>query len=143
VIRFIGNSVTMLVHASDCEHAENILMPEEFEDLYHAMHSGYSEARCCMSDIPFVVLKAAQLRKSKLRSGECLCCGRVGRVEMAHVTPAHRGGHRRVPLCPNCHSAYDFGELTEQELQTLQAKCNVLGFHPTEVVANHGAGRAA
>lgn len=144
MIRFLGNPGSMKVHAPDCQFIANAFEIEEFEELYHAQHCGYEEAMCCLGNMPVNIAEAsAKIRKRVLEQMQrCVICGRIGRIEMAHVVPRHAGGKRRVPLCPNHHQAFDFGELSDHELRELIKHCKAaLNMSGGDVRRCHGLGR--
>jgi len=53
----------------------------------------------------------------------CAICGYTRRVDRAHILPARDGWPavpwNLIPLCPNHHTAYDDGKLTQSELDAL------------------------
>lgn len=44
-----------------------------------------------------------------VKSGQCVCCGSVGRLEVHHIRPVALGGtddmHNLIGLCASCHKA--------------------------------------
>lgn len=69
---FVGNDKTMLIHTEDCEYAQKIEATSrvEFEELYHGLGAGYNEARCCLTEHPF--LEAATKRSIRELAEEVL-----------------------------------------------------------------------
>jgi hypothetical protein len=143
---FLANPGSRLVHTSDCDYAQSCAELETYYDLAHAYHDGYAEAGCCLGDMPIRVFEVSASVKRAVRAaaGCCVICGRAGRVEMAHVIPRRLGGARRVPLCPNHHQAFDFGELAPGELKKLANHCaDTFGMAAQQVRDLHGVGRGA
>ncbi len=73
--------------------------------------------------------KGKTATKTKL-SKACELCGYDRVVEVAHITPARKGGgysfSNCLALCPNCHYLFDHGKLTETEQATLE---NIYALH--------------
>ncbi len=144
---YIANPDTRKVHTCDCQYGHKSFDIEPFSELFDALANGYVEAGCCLGDRPInqaerarVMLKSVQPRRSAI----CSACNRQGRVEMAHIVPRHMGGARMMPLCPNCHQAFDFGEMGKAELATLALYCRVtFNMRRSTVEKFHGVGRRA
>jgi hypothetical protein len=58
---------------------------------------------------------ASPAQREKIRGEQCVFCMRIGPCDPAHVVPRSLGGCDDplcvVPLCRNCHRAYDVGYL--------------------------------
>ena len=63
----------------------------------------------------------AKIKRSNIKHS-CLICGN-NLIEWAHIIPKANGGkglfQNRVPLCPNHHTLFDKGELSQEELKKI------------------------
>lgn len=54
---------------------------------------------------------------------KCILCGYPDKngntLEKAHLKAKSKGGTQYVPMCPNCHSIYDKGGATKDDLDKL------------------------
>lgn len=143
---FIGNPSSGKVHTSDCCYAAASFDIEPYVNLYDALSCGYEEAACCLTDRS---VESARIARATLKSiqasdggNACCVCGHSRRVERAHLVPRHAGGARTAPLCPNCHQAFDYGQMSPHELKRLADYCKrALGMSKHEVNRCHGWGR--
>jgi hypothetical protein len=124
---WIANENSKLVHSDDCDYADKICLGRvEFEELYHALARGYSEAGCCLTDRPYASMVRANehrkiVRQKCIGPNGCLVCGETRCVQLAHIIPRTVGGAVKVPMCPTHHKAYDEGCLSNDELEVLSA----------------------
>ena len=56
--------------------------------------------------------KLERTRTRQLVGRKCVICGKTEDelgcgLEMAHVVAKRFGGKSKLPMCPNCHTAYD------------------------------------
>ena len=125
---WVANERTGLVHREDCEYAQKICDGRiEFDELYHALSSGYEEAGCCLTDRPYASMVEANIKRKESREriiGDdgCCICGEIRCVQLAHIIPRTLGGAVTIPMCPTHHKAYDEGFLTDSELAILSDK---------------------
>ncbi len=144
---YIANPGTGKVHSCDCCYAAASFEIVGYDMLHEALAAGYVEGGCCLSDRSTRVANTSRAVLAAIRDGagaSCCVCGHSRRVERAHIIPRHAGGSRTAPLCPNCHQAFDFGQMADSELAQLSKYCaRELGIFGKQVRECHGWGRAA
>jgi hypothetical protein len=123
---WVANAASGVVHSEDCEYAVSMMEPVLFEELHHALASGFREAACCLSDRPYAMYRAAHKVREQIKQrtadAGCCICGESRVVDRAHVVPRAAGGRMTMPLCPTHHRAYDEGRLSGGELSRLAEK---------------------
>ena len=142
MMRWIGNSQTMIVHESRCEYAESVSPwnMELFDSLHEALSAGYRECGYCLTDKPMMIAYSAPRVRAHRAAQGCLICGTTRAVQMAHVLPRTTGYSITVELCANHHWAYDSGQLTQAELATLKKACKQRHGSKVSRLIDHGHG---
>ena len=141
--RFVGNEGSRLVHRSGCASVDRIRFPVDFDALEHALHDGYEEAPCCLTDQPYEHWAELRQRRISLRAGRCSVCDESRNLERAHLVPRSMGGMLTMLLCATHHRAFDAGNLTPKELRRFRASALREGVDPDLVSRMHGVLRAA
>lgn len=141
--RFVGNEDSRLVHRAGCECVGRIRFPVDFDALEHALHDGYQEAGCCLTDQPYERWQHLGLRRASLRLGRCSVCDETRNLERAHLRPRSHGGRLTMLLCGTHHRAFDAGNLTMRELRAFRGAAQREGIDPELVSRMHGVLRAA
>lgn len=136
----------MVVHDEDCEYGQSVTFGRvEYDELYHALGDGFSEAGCCLTDRPMFEIEQANVSRKKYKKDRahdgCFVCGFSKYVELAHIKPRSVGGALRIPLCPNHHKAFDEGFMTKREIESLvESVSERMGKNAAvEISRNHGA----